>query len=126
MATTYYSTEVRPNAGAQIIMYLLRVLEIILALRFFLRLFAANPTATFTNFIYNISQPFVAPFANVFRSSAINNPPGSVFEWTTLLAMIVYWILAVVLVRLFAFSQPRVVRHAYAKEEDDIDDDEVV
>src|SRR5262249_4308441 len=129
MATTYYSSEVRPNIASQIVMYLLRVLEVLLALRFFLKLFAANPGAGFTSFVYNISQPLVAPFTGVFGITVVNNPPGSIFEWTTLLAMLVYWIIAAILIRLFSLGTgERVARHAYAKEIDDddfIDDDRI-
>jgi hypothetical protein len=132
MATTYYSSDVRPsNVVTQIITYLLRILEVLLALRFFLKLFGANPGAGFTNFIYSLSQPFVAPFSNVFGNSVVQNAAGiSVFEWTTLLAMIVYWIIAAILVRLASIgSQPVVIRHAHAYEDDadlDIDDDDRV
>jgi hypothetical protein len=122
---TYYSTDVRRgNVATQIVSYLLRILEVLLALRFFLKLFGANPAAGFTNFIYSISQPFVAPFQNVFQSSTIQSSAGvSTFEWTTLLAMLVYWIVAAILVRLFTLApaRPRVVREAHAFEDDDDD-----
>ncbi len=123
MATTYYSSRVTVNPAAQVVQYLLRILEILLALRFFLRLFGANPAAGFTHFVYSASYPFVAPFANVFRASTATSPPGSVFEWTTLLAMIVYWVVAAIIIRLFTIGQPAVIREAAAYEDDD---DEVV
>jgi len=63
-----------------------------------LKLLAANPNAGFTDFIYNVSFPFVAPFLNVFRVTKVE---GSVFEWTTLLAMAVYWLIAYGIVKLF-------------------------
>ena len=73
-----------------------------MAFRFLLRLFGANPAAGFTNFIYDISYPFAAPFLNVFRITRVE---GSVVEWTTLLAMVVYWLIAWAIVKMFVMSR---------------------
>lgn len=96
--------QVRPLfRGIQVVWYLLGILEALLAFRFVLRLLAANPEAGFTNFIYTLSYPFAAPFLAVFRVTRVE---GSVFEWTTLLAMLVYWLVALAIIRLFAMSRP--------------------
>jgi ABC-type Na+ efflux pump permease subunit len=88
--------------GTQIIWYILGILEIVLAFRFLLKLMGANPGAGFTNFIYSISYPFAAPFLAVFRVQKVE---GSVLEWTTLLAMLVYWLIAWGIVKLFVMSK---------------------
>jgi hypothetical protein len=88
--------------GTQAIWYLVGLLEALLIFRFALKLFGANPGAGFTSFIYNISYPFVAPFINVFRVSYVE---GSVFEWTTFLAMFVYYLVAIAIVRLFLMGK---------------------
>ena len=89
--------------GTQIVWYVLYILETVLAFRFFLRLIGANPAAGFTDFIYTLSYPFVAPFLNVVGSPRV---AGSVFEWTTLLAMLVYWLVAWGIVKLFVMGKP--------------------
>lgn len=89
--------------GTQIVWYVLGVLESLLVIRFALKLLGANAGAGFTSFIYNITYPFVAPFLGVFKISRIIE--GSVFEWTTLLAMLVYWLLAVGIAKLFIMSR---------------------
>ena len=89
--------------GTQIVWYVLTVLEVLLAFRFVLRLIGANPVAGFTDFIYSISYPFAAPFLAVVDQSRIG---GSVFEWTTLLAMVVYWLVAKGIVRLLVMGKP--------------------
>ena|SRR6185503_18796454 len=89
--------------GSQVIWYILDVIEALLALRFILKLLAANPGASFTNFIYSLSGIFTAPFTSVFRSARVE---GSVFEWTTLLAMIFYWLVAWGIIRLIVVSKP--------------------
>jgi hypothetical protein len=77
--------------GTQIVWYILGLVEVLLAFRFVLKLLGANPGAGFTDFIYMITGPFAAPFVTVFK---VSKAQGSVFEWTTLLAMLVYYIVA--------------------------------
>lgn len=81
----------------QFIYILLGVLDALLIIRFALKLLAANPDAGFTSFIYGITGPFVAPFQGVFPSPATN---ASVLEVSTLLAIIVYALIAWLVVNL--------------------------
>ena len=110
---SYNSPSTKPLfKGTQIVWYILSVLEVVLVFRFLLKLTEANATAGFTSFIYNLSQPFIAPFAAVFQRTNIQ---GSVFEWTTLLAMVVYWIVAAGIIRLFLMSKTVSTPEAAAK-----------
>jgi len=88
--------------GIQIVWYILSLLEILFAFRFVLKLTGANPTAGFTSFIYTITWPFTAPFLAVFPKTTVQ---GSIFEWTTILAMLVYWLIATAIVKLFLMSK---------------------
>jgi len=88
--------------GTQVVWYVLSVIEGLLAVRFALKLLQANPGAFFTDFIYTVSGVFVLPFVSVFRNARIED---SVFEWTTLLAMLVYWLIAVAIIKLFIMSK---------------------
>lgn len=107
-------TSARPlYRGAQIVWYIYTIIAVILGFRFILRLLGANPAAGFTDFVYTISWPLVAPFFNVFSQTRITS--GSVFEWTTLLALLVYWVLAFVIVKLFVISRPVSQRDAQQK-----------
>lgn len=63
----------------------------ILAIRFILKLLGANEAAGFASFIYGASAPFVAPFSNLFANPGSS---GSVLELTTLVAIIVYMLVA--------------------------------
>lgn len=82
---------------AQQALWLVLVLgEILLGLRFILRLLGANPEATFAKFIYGITAPFVAPFAGLFGTPSFE---GNAFEFTTLVAMLIYALLAWVIVK---------------------------
>jgi len=76
-------------------------IEILIGLRFLLRLFGANPQNPFVLWVYNWSNPLVAPFAGIFGQSTAVTGPGvvafSVFDWTALIALIVYGLIIVVL-----------------------------
>jgi hypothetical protein len=88
--------------GTQIVWYILGILEVLLAFRLVLKLLGANSAAGFTKFIYNVTRPFASPFLNVFGVTKVE---GSVFEWTTILAMIVYWLIAFAIIKLFVMSK---------------------
>lgn len=100
---SYTSPRTKPlYRGTQVVWYILGTIEILLAFRFILKLLAANAGAGFTNFIYSVTHPFVLPFIAVFQRSQIE---GSIFEWTTILAMFVYWVLAVAIIKIFLMSR---------------------
>ncbi|MES2436537.1 MAG: YggT family protein [Patescibacteria group bacterium] len=110
---TTSDARVRPlYRGTQVVWYILNVLEALLLFRFVLKLLGANAAAGFTSFIYSLSYPFVAPFLNVFRVSKV---AGSTFEWTTLLAMFVYWLIAWAIVRLIVMNKPVTTNEARSK-----------
>ena len=83
------------------------ILEVIIGLRFLLRLLGANPVNEFVQFIYNVSTPLVQPFAGIFNQNATvldgaGIVIGSVFDWTALIALLVYALIVGVVTRLFA------------------------
>lgn len=87
----------------QVIWYLLGVIEIVLIFRVMLKLLGANPLSGFTNFIYSISNPFALPFAGILGITGISE---MVLEWSTLIAMTVYAIVAYGIVALFQLVKP--------------------
>jgi hypothetical protein len=110
---SYTSPTTKPlYRGTQIVWYVLGVLEVLLAFRFVLKLLAANPSAGFSSFIYIVSFPFAAPFLNVFHATTVSR---SVFEWTTLLAMFVFWLIAWGIIRIFFMSKSVSTPEAAAK-----------
>ena len=71
----------------QIIWGVLGLLEILLGLRFILKLIAANPDSGFAALIYGITDLFVAPF-NLLVGTPTSG--GMVLEVTTFIAMCIY------------------------------------
>jgi uncharacterized membrane protein YuzA (DUF378 family) len=89
----------------KIVYYLLGVLEVLLAFRLVFKLLGANSGGTFVSLIYTISGVFLAPFSGIFRT-AVNNgiETKSVLEPATIIAMIVYALIAygiVTLIKIF-------------------------
>jgi hypothetical protein len=71
--------------------FVLAVLEIILGLRLLFRLLGANEGNGFIMFLYNLSHVFVGPFNGIFNDQALGR---NVFEISTLVAMLVYALIA--------------------------------
>jgi len=81
-----------------LIYFLFGLIEIAIALRILLKLLAASPDAGFSRFIYGVTGPFVAPFAGIVGEPAASN--GSVFELSSVLALIVYLLLSWIVAKL--------------------------
>jgi uncharacterized protein YggT (Ycf19 family) len=73
------------------------IIEGLIAIRFVLRLLGANPDAGFASFIYDITAPFLAPFVGMFGTP---NFEGAVVELHSIVAIVVYALLAWVLVKI--------------------------
>jgi hypothetical protein len=87
----------------QVIWYILGVVEVALAFRMVLKLLGANVQSGFASFVYAISNPFALPFAGILKTTESS---GSIVEWSTLIAMVVYAIAAYGLVALFQLVKP--------------------
>lgn len=86
------------NKAVQFIYYLMGALGILLSLRVVLRLFGANPQNQFATFIYNLSQPFVIPFTNLFTNPTFGE--NNIFEINVLIAIGAYALVTWLVVRL--------------------------
>lgn len=67
----------------------------VLGLRFVLRLFGANESAAFVSWVYETSGVLLAPFRGIFPTQTFDN--NVVLELSTLFAIIVYAIVAMLL-----------------------------
>jgi len=107
------TTRLKPlYRGTQIVWYIVGVAEVFLFLRFILKLWGANPYAGFTQFIYGVTDVFAGPFNAVFQSSHVE---GSVFEWSTLLAMAVYALFGWLVVKALVMGKPVTTQEAENK-----------
>ncbi len=80
----------------QIVIYIIHgftvIAETLLAFRFALLLFGANPDVAFTEWIYNSSDVVLAPFRGIFPAREISEV--SILDFSTLFAMIVYLLIS--------------------------------
>lgn len=76
----------------RVVYFVLGVLEVIMGLRFIFRLLGANQDSSFALFLYNLSYVFVSPFNGIFNDQTIGK--ASVFEVSTLVAMLIYALIA--------------------------------
>ena len=93
------ATQLAVWRAQRIIYYIFGVIEAFIAVRFILKLLDANPSSAFTQVIYNISWVFVFPFNNVVPNTVSG---GSVFEWFSLIAIVVYALVSMGLAKLIA------------------------
>lgn len=77
------------------IYYVLWIVEVVLFLRFALKLLAANPANEAVAFFYSISLVLVGPFNGMFGTSAVGN---MILEPSVLIAMVFYAIIGYILV----------------------------
>ena len=76
------------------------LIEGLLAIRLILKRLGANPQAGFTNFVYGLTDFFMAPFRNLLPAVGTGSSSGAVLETSVVIAIIVYALIAWVLARL--------------------------
>lgn len=99
----------REATGSQTIEYLVYfffgALEILLAFRFILKLTGASISSGFVGLIYGLTGIFILPFEGIFRRFfAQGVETTSVLEPATVVAIIVYAVLALGIVKLIRIS----------------------
>ncbi len=102
---------------SQVITLIFAILEMAIAFRVLLKLIAANPASPFAHFMYQMTGPFLAPFAGL---TAMPSADGAVLEIPALIAMLVYGVLYLLVIRaLWLIFEPAKARDA-AKYEPDL------
>lgn len=109
--TRKVNTEVSADGkttASNVVWYILGVIEILIGLRFVLKIFGANPNSGFVDFIYNITGILTGPFDNIFGvSSAQTGEVRSVFEPSIIVAAIVYALIAWGVVKLLTLNRSK-------------------
>ncbi|MFA6519020.1 MAG: YggT family protein [Candidatus Shapirobacteria bacterium] len=104
------TTQVKTGASNRetieyLIYFVFGFLEVLLFFRFFLKLTGASLASGFVGLVYGITGLFILPFEGIFRRGyAPGTGTSSVLEPSTLVAMIVYIILAWGVVKLIRIS----------------------
>ena len=79
--------------------------ETLLAFRLILKLLGASPASGFVDFIYGVTGIFIAPFEGIFRTAVSQGiETRSVLEPATIVAIVVYTVVAWGIVELVRIS----------------------
>ncbi len=100
-------TEVRAPIEAvmsRVVWFVFGVIEVLIAIRFVLKLLGANPEAGFVRMVHGVSGVFMAPFDTIFGTQRV---AGAVFEWSALVAIAIYALIAWGIVALIRAVSPR-------------------
>lgn len=94
----------RTNVAERTVWFVAGVLLVLLGLRFIFALLGANPNNGFANFVYSVTHPFVSPFFSLFSYNYSNGIAR--FETYTLVAMLIYALVAWGIARLVTLKRP--------------------
>lgn len=99
------------SRGIKLIWFVTSIIDVMMALRFVLKLIAANPGNVFADFVYSLTNVLVSIFEGM-----VNNPTlrsGSVLDVGALFAIVIYTLLALAIVQLLRilFSGTGASRH---------------
>ncbi|MDD2822551.1 MAG: YggT family protein [Candidatus Daviesbacteria bacterium] len=86
-----------------IVWYLLSILELLLIFRILLKFVGADPISLFTSSVYTTSDFFALPFSGIISSSIAGK---SIMEWSTFVAMAVYWVVIWLIIEFFQLVKP--------------------
>jgi len=99
-----YAPSWRGWRAGQIVYTIGGIVVVLIVIRIIFELLGANPNAGFSNLIYTITAPLVAPFQGVFPTPQSH---GSILDLAAVLAIIVYALLTWGIARLFEFMRRR-------------------
>jgi hypothetical protein len=92
--TETHSAQAEAHPAKRIVGVIFSAIEIVLLLRFFLKLLGANAENIFMKILYGFTGIFVMIFEGIFSRVTIDETSGAVFEPATLIAMIVIALIA--------------------------------
>lgn len=96
--------EIRP--WKKVVYYVLGVLEVLLAFRLVFKLLGANTASAFVAGIYSLSGIFTTPFEGIFRTASTQGVNAqAILEPSTIVAMIVYAVIAWGIAKLIEITQ---------------------
>ncbi len=102
--TVRQTTQISGAVVAQrVVWFIVGVIVVLIGLRFVLLLLGANNAAGFTDFVYSLSGAFVSPFIGIFGEPSYGK---SVFEISSLLAIVVYLLIGWGIAKLLTINRP--------------------
>ena len=75
------------DRAIQVVWWIVGFIDVLLAIRFLLKLLGGSTVSGFVTFMYNITQPLVAPFHGIFNTTVQGR---SILEPESLVAIAIY------------------------------------
>lgn len=88
------------TVAENIVWFIFGAIGILLAFRFILKLFGANPNSGFVDAIYSVTDLLTAPFNNIFGVTTAAEEVNATFEPSILVAAAFYLLVAWAIVKL--------------------------
>jgi uncharacterized protein YggT (Ycf19 family) len=80
------------------------VLAVLLGLRIILLLLVANQTNQVVDFVYGVTEPFVAPFRGIFSFDTVQPGGGSVFDIAAVVAFVGWLLIYLLLMAILSLA----------------------
>ena len=96
------------TTAANLVKYAVGLVVVLLAFRLVLKLFGANPSSGFVDFLYGLTGVLIAPFNLIFSvaTPATGDVVGSGFEPSILVAAVIYALIGWGIVKLLNLNRP--------------------
>ncbi len=91
----------------RVVSLLFGILAVLLGLRILLLLLVANQQNAIVDFVYDITEPFVAPFRGIFNFDTVSPGGGSVLDVAAVVALIGWLLIYVLLMAILRLGDRR-------------------
>jgi uncharacterized protein YggT (Ycf19 family) len=91
----------------RVVSLLFGILAVLLGLRILLLLLVANQQNSLVDFVYDITEPFVAPFRGIFNFDTVSPGGGSVLDVAAVVALIGWLLIYVLLMAILRLGDRR-------------------
>ncbi len=88
----------------RVISLLFGILAVLIALRILLLLLVANESNAIVDFVYGVTEPFVAPFRGIFAIDQVSPGGGSVFDVGALVALVGWTLIYLLLMAILSLG----------------------
>lgn len=91
----------------RVVSLLFGILAVLIGLRILLLLLVANQQNSLVDFVYDITEPFVAPFRGIFNFDTVSPGGGSVLDVAAVVALIGWLLIYVLLMAILRLGDRR-------------------
>ena len=91
----------------RVLSLLFTILAVLIGLRILLLLFVANQQNAIVDFVYDVTEPFVAPFRGIFNFDTVSPGGGSVLDVAAVVALIGWLLIYILLMAILRLGDRR-------------------